>query len=129
MAETIVKQLIIHININSLIKLSRRYYLSIFLNKYNPDLVLINETKLNPKHKLNFENYYLIRKNSKMGGGTAILIRKNIKFSYYNNKDIHSFRHLETTVVKIPLFPNKYLYIISSYYPSGNNCSYFRQCR
>lgn len=71
MAETIAKELnIIHININSLINLSRRYNLSVFLNNNNPDLVLINETKLNSKHKLNFENYNFIRndrKNAKRG--------------------------------------------------------------
>ncbi|KAI8125449.1 RNA-directed DNA polymerase from mobile element jockey [Lucilia cuprina] len=65
-------------------------------------------------------------KNSKMGGGTAILIRRGIKYSYYNNRKILAFKHLETSVVKIPIFPNKTLFIIAAYYPSGNNCSSFK---
>lgn len=130
MAETIAKELnIIHININSLINLSRRYNLSVFLNNNNPDLVLINETKLNSKHKLNFENYNFIRndrKNAKRGGGTAILIRKGIKYSHHSNKNLNLCRHLETSVVKIPFCPNKTLFIIAAYYPSGNNCNLFK---
>lgn len=61
MEETIVKKLnIIHINVNSLIKLSRRYVLSNFLSKHKPDLVLLNETKLNSKHKVSFKDYIMI---------------------------------------------------------------------
>lgn len=43
---------IIHVNVNSLIKISRRYELNNFIKNNNPDIVLLNETKLNNKHKL-----------------------------------------------------------------------------
>lgn len=83
MDESTVKNLkIIEINVNSIIKLSRRYELLNFINLHNPDIVLLNETKLNTKHKLFFENYDLIRKdrpNASKGGGTAILIKKRYK--------------------------------------------------
>lgn len=46
---------IIHINVNSIIRLARRYELLNFLNKNKPDIVLLNETKLYKKHKLLFE--------------------------------------------------------------------------
>lgn len=43
---------IIQINVNSLIRINRRYDLNNFIKTYNADLVLLNETKLNSKHKL-----------------------------------------------------------------------------
>lgn len=127
MANNLVKYLsIIEINVNSLIKLSRRYYLNTFIKQPNPDLVLLNETKLNNNHKISFENYNIIRKdrvNSKRGGGTAILIKEFIKYNSYTNKKLNSFKYLETCIVKIPLKPNSFLFIISAYFPSGNHNS------
>lgn len=70
---TISKNLkIIQINVNSLISISRRYNLQQFINKHNPDILLLNETKLNSRHRLLFYNYIMIRKDrkdSKQGGG------------------------------------------------------------
>lgn len=37
---------IIHVNVNSLIKISRRYELNNFIKNNNPDIVLLNETKI-----------------------------------------------------------------------------------
>lgn len=106
MAEAIEKKLsIIHINVNSLIKISRRYDLNLFISKYHPDLVLINETKLNPRHNLRFENYCFIRKDrkdAKRGGGTAILIKNGIRYRSYTNNTISKFQYLGTCIVKIP---------------------------
>ena len=68
---------IISINVNSLIQNQRRDCLLNFTKTYKPDIVLINETKLNPKSKIHFKDFNLVRNdrpNSKMGGGTAILI-------------------------------------------------------
>lgn len=54
--------------------------------------MLINETKLNKKHTLFFEKYNVIRidrETGKRGGGTAIIVRKNIKYSQiYINSNI-----------------------------------------
>lgn len=61
-----------------------------------------------------------------MGCGTAILIRKGIKFGYFNKNSNHLVRHLETLMIKVPLFPNKNLSIIAAYYPSRNKCSSFK---
>lgn len=70
---TISKNLkIIQINVNSLISISRRYNLQQFINKHNPNILLLNETKLNSRHRLLFYNYIMIRKDrkdSKQGGG------------------------------------------------------------
>ena len=76
MAETIETNLnIIQINVNSLISLSKRYILYNFINTYKLDVILLNETKLNIRHKVSFKDYCFIRKDrkdAKRGGGTAI---------------------------------------------------------
>lgn len=129
MAETEKNLNIIQINVNSLISLSKRYNLYNFVNTYNPDIVLLNETKLNVRHKVTFKDYCLIRKDrkdAKRGGGTAILIKNGIKFNNYTNNTINKFKYLETCIIKIPLIANKLLFVISSYYPSGNNNSLFK---
>lgn len=114
---------VIQINENSIIKLSRRYDLVKFLSLHNPDFVMLNETKLNPKHNINFDNYNFVRKDrlgAARGGGTAILIKKGIKFKMMRNSAIDTFKYLETCIVKIPMSSNRTLYIISAYYPAGN---------
>ena len=74
MVEIIEKNLnIIEINVNSIIKFSKRYYLNNFINKCNADLVLLNETKLNIRHKLNFKDYIMIRKDRKMTKQVVVL--------------------------------------------------------
>lgn len=127
---TISKTLkIIHINVNSIISLSRRYDLQRFLSEHNPDIVLLNETKLNPRHNVTFFNYTVIRydRNGAIrGGGTAILIRNNIKFKVHTNYRDDSFCFLEAGTVKIPMTANKILYIISAYYPAGNNDTHIK---
>lgn len=103
---------IIEINVNSLIQISRRYDLSQFLKVHIPDIVPLNETKLNKKHKLTYERYNLIRRdrpNSNRGGGTAILVKNDIKHKVYTNNIIRSFKYLETTIIKIPMNCNKTL--------------------
>ena len=45
---------IINLNINSLMSMSRRYDLQQFINLQKPDIAHLSETKLNPRHKLQF---------------------------------------------------------------------------
>ena len=120
---------IIHINVNSIIRISRRIDLSNFLIKYNPDILLLNETKLNNMHKIKFPKYNFIRKDrpaSSRGGGTGILLRDGIKFKIISNNILESFKVLETCIIRIPLASNKNIFIISVYYPSGNNDSFLK---
>lgn len=115
---------IIQINVNSIIRISRRYELQSFLDEHKPDIVLLNETKLNPKHRVHFNNYKTLRKDrigSIRGGGTAVLIKNNIKHNYYSNNVTNSLLHLESCIIKIPLRGNKNIFVISAYYPAGNN--------
>lgn len=130
MAEVIVENFkIIHINVNSIIRLSRRHELCNFLDINKPDFVLLNETKLNAKHKINFQNYETIRRdrpNSVRGGGVAILVRKGIKHREYRIQSINNFKYLETCIVSIPMRSNKTLFLVSAYYPSGSNDQFFK---
>ena len=74
---------IITLNINSLISIEKKYCLQKLIEAYNPDIILLTETKLNTKHKIYFDNYKIIRNdriNSIQGGGTAILIKNLFKF-------------------------------------------------
>ena len=73
--------IIIAININSLISLEKKYCLLKLIKIYNPDIILLSETKLNQKHKLIIDGYNIIRNdrpNSIQSGGTAIIIKKII---------------------------------------------------
>lgn len=72
---------IIALNVNSIIRNKRKINLKLFIEKKNPDILLLSETKLNAQHKIQFIGYNTIRTdrpNSKQGGGTAIIIKNNI---------------------------------------------------
>lgn len=77
---------IIALNVNSLVSLSKRSELSIFLNRHNPLALLLSETKLNKKHKIIFNGYNIIRTDRGLGsgGGTAIVLKNNIKYELIN---------------------------------------------
>ncbi|KAK2577593.1 hypothetical protein KPH14_012704, partial [Odynerus spinipes] len=70
-----------------------------FLARRKIDILLINETKLNPKIKLKIRNYTCIRKDrDNSAGGVAILIRNNVPVSIVNLSDILS---IECICVKL----------------------------
>ncbi|GFX63062.1 hypothetical protein TNCV_3161541 [Trichonephila clavipes] len=72
----------------------------IFVEKYAPDLILIQETHLRPKHNINIPNYICYRNDRDTGerarGGTLILIRRN--FPHYN-LPTPPLQHIEATIV------------------------------
>lgn len=73
----------ISINVNSIVKNARRFNLTNFLERYDPDVFLLHETKLNSSHKISFEKCEFIRKdrpNSIQGGGTGILIKRHFRY-------------------------------------------------
>lgn len=127
--KTVTKTLkIIQINVNSIISLSRRSDLQEFIKKHKPDIVFLSETKLNIKHRVSFTDYNVIRRDrflANRGGGTAILVKNNLKFSIHNDSRILKFTALETCIINIPLFSNKTFFIISAYYSSNKNSSNF----
>ena len=83
----------------------------------------MGETKLNNKLKVAFQNYTIIRTdrlNSTQGGGTAILVNKNIPFKQLHFKNVPNENTLESTAIQISCLRNKKL-IIASLYAAGNN--------
>lgn len=69
--------IVIHaINVNSIIKKSRRHTLQLHLSEYKPDIVLLSETCLSNFHRVLFSNYNIIRSDKELGRrDTAILIK------------------------------------------------------
>lgn len=118
---------IISVNVNSIITNAKRYSLLQFIEAHDPDIVLLSETKLNPKHKISFESYKMIRTdrpNSIQGGGTGILVKRHIehKAIYFSNPP--NSNTLETSAIKINCGNNKQLIIISIYAAGHNQISF-----
>ena len=75
---------IIHININGIT--NKRAEFIHYLYEHNPQFVTINESKIRKQHTIRIPNYHIIRKDRDnpgrgVGGGVAILIRKDIQFN------------------------------------------------
>ncbi|CAK9813144.1 Nucleic-acid-binding protein from transposon X-element [Anthophora plagiata] len=90
--------------------------------KHKPDVVLLSETKLNPRHKISFKNYNFVRRdriNSKQAGETGILIRNDIKFKNIQLNCIKRSTCFETTVLEIKFQNNQKLYLIAAYATSS----------
>lgn len=106
---------VIEINVSSIVSLSKRYNLSAFLDAHNPHIALICETHLKPSHKFTLKNYSIFRNDrpGRRGGGTAVLVKKNIKVSqtYFSNSPV------EYTAICIPLSGNQNLLVASIYNP------------
>lgn len=122
---TIAKYKIIMMNVNSIISNYKRSQLLELINSKKPDIVLINETKLNKRHTLYFKNYDIVRNDRESGtkgGGTAIIIKKGIKFSH-----LHFVQHnkiLENTTISIKLKNNEILYLVSIYAKKGRQSEF-----
>ena len=76
--------IIIAININSLISLEKKYFLLKLIKIYNPDIILLSETKLNQNHKLIIDGYNIIR-NDRPNSIQGIIIKKNYKYKIIDN--------------------------------------------
>lgn len=109
------------INVNSIAANQRRNLLLNFLNVENPDIVCLAETKLKSHHNVKFANYDIIRddRDSVYGGGTAILIRRNIKYKRVQIVSNTTEQILETTIIKIEIRNDANLFIIAAYAKCG----------
>lgn len=112
---------VIAINVNSIITNARRQSLANTLKKLKPDIALISETKLNNRHHFTLADYSIVRndRETDSGGGTALLIKNNIKFSIIAIKN--KLKILEVSIIQIKLQKNKKLFIISAYAPRESN--------
>ncbi|CAG5084925.1 Similar to RTase: Probable RNA-directed DNA polymerase from transposon BS (Drosophila melanogaster) [Cotesia congregata] len=106
------------INVNSIGKLKRRCDLQMFIDRYEIDICLISETKLNEKHRVQLSNHQLVRTdrpNSTKGGGTAIAIHNKIKFLVIHYPNLSNNKVIEFTAIKIKSNSKTNLIIISIY--------------
>lgn len=124
---------LIAVNVNSMIKNQRRASLQNLIDSHVPHCVCISETKLAAWHKASFDGYNFFRtdrpSNRRVnigGGGTAILLKENIKYRRIIPPVLHNPKVLEATVISIPLDNNDKLFLISPY-ASGDDAQTFIQ--
>jgi hypothetical protein len=91
---------ILALNVNSILLLSRRHQLDVLLKERKPDIVLLSETRIQPKHKMSFKNYNMIRadRGNNSGGGCAILIKESMKFK---TMKLRNLENIETCAIEI----------------------------
>lgn len=119
---------IISLNINSLVSISKQTFLLNFLNKHKPDIMILCETKLNKSRKIKFKDYEIVRKdrpNSTLGGGTAILIKKELKFVEIEINKL-DFECLELCAISLKINDSHNLDVIAAY-ASQRNSSKFNE--
>lgn len=112
------------INVNSLIAHDRQFNLLKLLETYDPDVVLLSETKLNSSHRLSFEKYEFIRNdrpNAIMGGGTGILIKRTIEHRVIQILPSKDNAVLEASAISVKCTNNKTLNIVSAYATQSDN--------
>lgn len=120
MAENLSNLKIIQLNTNSIISIKKRTEVADLLNRHRPDILLLNETKTNPNHKISFRNYNMIRNDrldNKGGGGTAILIKRPLKYTVVQTPN--TLKTIESTIIKLELNNTKNLLIATVYVSSG----------
>jgi len=93
-----------------------------FIKKNNPDIISLNEVKMNQEESnyyLNFNNYktyYKPRvKNSRFGGGVALIIKKSIEHTESNILD-----HLNIETKEIKISTSNCNFTIVTYYNPPN---------
>ena len=114
---------IIQLNVNSLVSRHKRHELEVFLNKHKPHIVLLNETKIKPKHKVYFQkfNFYRNDRLQNKGGGTGILIRKEINFTIVPSPK--KIKSIETSIIKISNNLQEIIIVAAYFTPSDQNQS------
>lgn len=120
---------LIAINVNSIVSNQKRSSLMNIIKEQNPDVVFLSETKLKPKHIISFKDYNIVRndRRDKNGGGTALVLRKGIKFNRINIQEHQEKPFLEHTIIKVKIKTNTYLYIIAVYAPCGNQKEFIKE--
>lgn len=105
--------IILQWNLNGLFP--RLPLLQVLLNKYQPDIVCLQETNLKPNQTINLKRYkaFVTNRNSQTAsGGTAVLIKNSLI-----SEKIHINSNIEITAVKVRLPPD--LFICSIYLPNS----------
>lgn len=100
------------LNVNSIIKKTRRHNLNELLVKNKPDFVMLAETKTKNIHNVSFPTYDVFRtdRTSDSGGGTAVLCKNKYKSEQIICDTV--FSSFEYTMVKVLLDNRECIYII-----------------
>lgn len=94
---------IIQFNCRGITSFAKQSEFKYFTDIHNPDIILLSETFLKPNHKFTVP-YYQIYRTDRLDsncGGTAILIKTNIKHKSINSPQSNSFN--DTTGIKVYL--------------------------
>ncbi|GFX89673.1 probable RNA-directed DNA polymerase from transposon X-element [Trichonephila clavipes] len=90
----------------------------LFVEKYDPDILLIQETRLRPTLNININNYTCYRNdritNGPTRGGTLIFIKKVHTIPHFNSPTLH---HVEATTVTLTPPNTNHISITSIYVP------------
>lgn len=102
------------VNVYSLVSIAKRVQFDNFLKKYKPHIVLISETHLKNKHKVNFDGYSMFRNDRTNAGrgGTAVCVSNKIKCEHLSAP--LNVKSIESCSVKI--FSEDSAIIFSSIY-------------
>ena len=116
MNSMIQKVKIIELNVNSIKSKYKQHCLESFIEQYQPDAMLLVETKLTKTLKFNIKDYKIYRDDCEInsGGGTAIMIKQNFQAEHIN---IQTFSSFEQTTVKVYLNNNNAIFLTSIYKP------------
>lgn len=108
---------ILQLNVNSLRSMKKKQELNELLIRHKPHIVILCETKLNNKFKLQIDKYEIYRndREDNNGGGTAIGILKTIQSEYIECPT--NLKSIECCTVKIITNDNENIYITSIYKP------------
>lgn len=107
-------------NANSV--LHKKMEVESFIFENNIDIMLLSETFLRPSHKLTIAKYttYRYDRTDGPGGGTAILIKRNIKHFEINTPEL---QHAEANLIMVTTQTGK-VRIVSFYSPGARTLTY-----
>ena len=109
---------LISININGLY--NKRLQLTDAINKNKTDIVLLQETLLKSRHDFRFPNMTMYRtdREGRRGGGTAIMIKRNIR--HHETKIELTNKQIEMTTIRVHTSTGD-IKIASIYIPPSTN--------
>lgn len=97
--------------------LNKQQEIPFFLQDYQVDVLLLQETFLRPCHSWKIPNYSIYRNDREngAGGGTAIIIRNSLPHHLPTPAPI--LQTTETTTIQVPIASNLSLQLTSAYIP------------
>jgi hypothetical protein len=116
---TISQLKIITYNVNSIYSISKRISLNLFVRKFKPDILLLQETNLTTRNVISQNGYEVFQtpKNS-VGRGTAIFINNAISGQQIT---ISGLMSSEATAIVIKVNNNESFLFLSLYFFSGSS--------